>query len=108
MPRQMSVREVAERHSNDPDCMVLLDVREHDERAFNRIEPSLHIPMNDVPRRLSEIPKDREVVVYCHHGSRSAMVAAYLTRAGFEKVTNLEGGIDAWSRHVDPKIPRYG
>jgi rhodanese-related sulfurtransferase len=108
MPRRVSVHEVAERHSKDPDCLVLVDVREHEERAFNRIEPSLHIPMNDIPRRLSEIPKDREVVVYCHHGSRSAMVVAYLTQAGFEKVANLEGGIDAWSRHVDPKIPRYG
>lgn len=88
--------------------MVLLDIREHEERQFNRIEPSLHIPMNEIPQRLKEIPRDREVVVYCHHGSRSAMVAAYLTQAGFEKVANLEGGIDAWSRHIDPKIPRYG
>ncbi|MFG1529870.1 MAG: rhodanese-like domain-containing protein, partial [Thermoplasmata archaeon] len=66
MPRQVSVHEVAERHSKDPDCMVLVDVQEQDERDFNRIEPSLHIPMNDIPRRRSEIPKDREVVVYFH------------------------------------------
>ena len=63
--------------------------------------------MNEVPNRLSEIPKDRKLVVYCHHGTRSMMVAAYLEGAGYPAPTNLDGGIDAWSQHVDRKVPRY-
>lgn len=99
--------EVAERLQSSARPVVLLDVREPDERAVARIEPSIHIPMNEVPARLREIPRDREVVVYCHHGSRSAMVAGYLEHAGFATVTNLTGGIDAWSTEVDPDVPRY-
>ena len=90
-----------------PSEFVLLDVRELDEREIGHIEPSLHIPMNEVPNRLAEIPKDKKLVVYCHHGTRSLMVAGYLEGAGFPSPSNLEGGIDAWSRVVDPKVPRY-
>jgi rhodanese-related sulfurtransferase len=86
---------------------LLLDVRENDERAAARIEPSVHIPMNEIPGRLEELPRDRPIVVYCHHGQRSAMVAGYLERAGFSRVSNLTGGIDAWSLRVDPSVPRY-
>jgi rhodanese-related sulfurtransferase len=92
----------------DPGSDVfLLDVREDDERETAAIEPSVHIPMNDVPSRIGEVPTDRTVVVYCHHGGRSMMVAAYLEGQGYPKVTNLVGGIDAWSATVDPKVPRY-
>jgi rhodanese-related sulfurtransferase len=90
-----------------PGQAVLLDVREPDEREVARIEPSLHIPMNEVPARLAEIPKDKQVIVYCHHGGRSLMVASYLSGQGFQKLGNLDGGIDAWSLKVDPSIPRY-
>lgn len=93
--------------AHDP-TFVLLDVRELDERETARIEPSLHIPMNEVPARVTEIPRDREVVVYCHSGARSMMVAGYLEGQGFAHVANLTGGIDAWSRKVDPSVPRYG
>lgn len=94
-------------HSADS-RVVLLDVREPDERAAAHIEPSLHIPMGQVPARVAEIPRDREVVVYCHSGTRSMMVAGYLEGQGFHAVGNLTGGIDAWSRKVDPSVPRYG
>jgi rhodanese-related sulfurtransferase len=86
---------------------VLLDVREPAERATAAIEPSLYIPMSEVPDRLAELPHDRKLIVYCHHGSRSAMVGAYLEGEGFASVANLEGGIDAWSQDVDPSVPRY-
>ena len=92
---------------NHADEYVLLDVREPDEREVARIEPSLHIPMNEVSHRLAEIPKDRKLVVYCHHGTRSLMVASYLEGAGYPSPTNLDGGIDAWSQRVDRKVPRY-
>lgn len=87
--------------------VVLLDVREDDERAVARIEPSLHVPMNSVPDRLAELPRDRRIVVFCHHGGRSYAVAGYLETEGFKDVTNLSGGIDEWSRLIDPNVPRY-
>lgn len=107
MVRAKSAAEVAQERAADPEAILLLDVREDEEREIARIEPSLHIPMADVADRLSEIPKDREVVVYCHHGSRSMAVASYLETEGFDRLTNLTGGIDAWSKSVDPKVPRY-
>jgi rhodanese-related sulfurtransferase len=108
MVTPVAPEELAERLRAPNSRVVLLDVREPDEREAARIEPSLHIPMYDVPRRVKEIPADREVVVYCHSGSRSMMVAGYLEGQGFVGVGNLTGGIDAWSRKVDPSVPRYG
>ncbi len=99
--------EVAQRLRTAPQEVFLLDVREDDERETARIEPSLHIPMRSVPERLAEIPKDRTVVVYCHMGGRSEMIVGFLSSRGYSNVANLEGGIDAWSRTVDPSIPRY-
>ena len=108
MIRQLSVEELKGELGAEPNSILLLDVREADEREFARIEPSLHIPMNRVPGRLGELPKEREIVVYCHTGMRSQVVAAYLERSGFPKVANLRGGIDEWSIRVDPQVPRYG
>lgn len=85
----------------------LLDCREHDEVLIARISGAAHIPMNDIPQRLGDIPRDRPVVVYCHHGRRSDRVAAWLLQQGFADVANMTGGIDAWSRLVDPSVPRY-
>ncbi|MCI4334921.1 MAG: sulfurtransferase [Thermoplasmata archaeon] len=90
-----------------PGAPLLLDVREDVERETARIEPSVHIPMADVPLRKTELPTDRAIVVYCHHGGRSQMVAAYLEQEGFTEVINLQGGIDAWAQQVDPSVPRY-
>ncbi|HEV8050332.1 MAG TPA: rhodanese-like domain-containing protein, partial [Thermoplasmata archaeon] len=92
----LSPEDVAEKLRERPEEYTLLDVREPDEREVAAIEPSLHVPMNDVPRRLAEIPKDTKLIIYCHHGSRSMMVAGYLVGAGYASVANLDGGIDAW------------
>lgn len=86
---------------------LLLDVREPQEFAYCRITGSLNIPMNEVPARLGELDPDREIVVICHHGIRSANVAAYLLGQNFAKVSNLSGGIDAWAVQVEPGMPRY-
>lgn len=86
---------------------LLLDVREAPEVAYCRIQGSLHIPMNEVPARLGELDPERETVVICHHGMRSASVAGYLIRQGFRNVANLAGGIDGWAAQVDPDMPRY-
>ena len=99
---------VARRLRSEPASLLLLDVREAFEREVARIEPSVHIPMQEIPSRLGEIPRDRAVVVYCHSGTRSAMVAGFLEQHGFRNVANLNGGIEAWSIEVDPDVPRYG
>ncbi len=85
---------------------VLLDVREPWEFALSRIEGSKLVPMGEVPVRLAELDPRAETVVICHHGIRSADVALFLSRSGFEKVLNLEGGLDAYS-DVDPSVPHY-
>ena len=88
------------------DKLVVLDVREPEEIAIAPFPDATHIPMGDIPSRLTELDPDRETIVMCHHGVRSAQVAMYLARNGFERVLNLAGGIDAWSE-VDPSVPRY-
>jgi len=86
---------------------LLLDVREPWEFAQARIEGSIHIPMHQIPSRHGELDKNAEIVVICHHGMRSAQVTHYLDQLGFAQVYNLSGGIDAWSREVDPNVPLY-
>jgi rhodanese-related sulfurtransferase len=63
--------------------------------------------MSELPLRLAELDPDADAIVYCHHGIRSAHVIAHLQAQGFERLSNLRGGIDAWSREVDPGMPRY-
>jgi rhodanese-related sulfurtransferase len=86
---------------------LVVDVREPWEHDRARVEGSTLIPMREIPARIAELPADREIVVLCHHGSRSAQVAQWLARNGVPRVHNLAGGIDAWSRLVDPTVPRY-
>jgi len=88
------------------DHPVLLDVREPWEFELARIEGSGLIPMSQLEERFTELDPDSETVVICHHGNRSSYVAQALQRAGFEKVLNLEGGLDAYS-FVDGSVPRY-
>ncbi len=108
MVREIEPADAEKRLRTSPGKVLLLDVREPFEREMAVIQPSLHIPMGEIPDRSGEIPRDREVIVYCHSGSRSMMVAGYLEGLGFKSVANLAGGIDAWSVKVDPSVPRYG
>lgn len=85
---------------------TLLDVREPSELAIAAIEGALHVPMRQVPARLAEIPKDRPVLVLCHHGGRSQVVADWLAAKGYQ-AANVAGGIDAWAGVVDEAIARY-
>lgn len=107
MVLEIEPAEVARKLKTVPESVVLLDVREPYEREAAAIQPSIHIPMDDIPERAGEIPTDREVIVYCHSGSRSMLVVGFLRGRGFTSVANLAGGIDAWSRKVDPAVPRY-
>ena len=89
------------------ESVLILDVREPFEIALAPFPGATHIPMGDIPSRLTELDNRRETVVVCHHGVRSAQVAMYLAQNGFEHVLNLSGGIDAWSEDADPSTPRY-
>jgi adenylyltransferase/sulfurtransferase len=86
---------------------VLVDVRTPQEWQICRIEGATLIPLQELPSRLGELDRRSEIVVYCHVGVRSAMAVEFLRGNGFERARNLEGGIDAWSVHVDPSTPRY-
>jgi rhodanese-related sulfurtransferase len=85
---------------------VLLDVRERWEFDLARIEGSKLVPMSELERRFSELDLAAETVVICHHGLRSAYVTQALDRAGFARVVNLEGGLDAYA-DVDDSVSRY-
>lgn len=89
------------------DAPLVVDVRELPEVEVAAFPNAYHIPMGEITSRLDELDPDREIVVVCHHGMRSAQVAAYLADSGFSKVLNLAGGIDAWSVEVDSSVPRY-
>ena len=87
--------------------VVLLDVREDAELSLAAIDGAVHIPMGEIPARIGELDPEQTIVVMCHSGGRSAQVATYLSQQGFASVFNLDGGIQAWSRSVDPTIPEY-
>jgi adenylyltransferase/sulfurtransferase len=89
------------------DKFVLVDVREPSEYQINQIPGSKLIPLGSVADRANELDSADDIVVYCHFGGRSAKAAGILGQMGFKKVTNLTGGIDAWSLDVDPSCPRY-
>ena len=82
-------------------------MREQWEWDTARIEGAKHIPMREVPARISELERDKDVVAICHHGGRSLQVAMFLEKNGFARVHNLQGGVDAWSRVVDPAVHLY-
>ena len=89
------------------DRPVLVDVRDDWETKLCRLDNALHIPMEELEFRTDELNPVDDIVVYCHHGVRSAAVADYLRRLGFTRVRNLSGGLDAWARAVEPSMRRY-
>jgi len=91
------------------DDLFLLDCRERDEYEIVKLEPATLLPMSELMERVGELEpqRDREIVVHCHHGGRSLRVAMWLRQRGFERVSSLAGGIDAWAEQIDPSLPRY-
>ena len=85
----------------------LLDVREPWEIALASLPGSLDIPMHEIPERLKELDADSPIIVMCKSGGRSQRAADFLASRGYRKVSNLVGGIDAWSRDIDPGVPEY-
>ena len=89
------------------DVSLLVDVRQPEEHAYVRIEPSTLLPLPELAARLGELSKDAEIVAYCHHGVRSRHAAVFLRGQGFTRARTLTGGIEAWTNRVDPTLPRY-
>lgn len=106
MIRQLAPAELKERLDRG-EPLVVLDVREPWEVALCALPGSRHIPMREIPARAGELPRDGELVVLCHHGVRSQHVAGFLERLGFERLSNLSGGIDAWAKSVEPTMAKY-
>lgn len=98
-PRQLKARLDA------GETLTVIDVREGWELALSRVSFATHIPMNDIPARLADVPHDVPVVIMCKVGGRSAQVAAYLHGQGFDNVLNLSGGILGWATDCDPSLP---
>ncbi len=91
------------------DRVWLLDVRQECEHQLAKLSGDLVIPLHELPARLDEVqpPEGAEIVCYCHHGVRSLSAAALLREAGYGSALSLRGGIDLWSRVIDPSVPRY-
>jgi rhodanese-related sulfurtransferase len=95
-------------HLASPTPPLLLDVREQWEYDTAHIDGATLIPMNEIPARaFKELDEDSPILVLCHHGARSMSVAVWLRNQGFEQAQSVSGGIDAWSRNIDPIVPRY-
>jgi rhodanese-related sulfurtransferase len=86
---------------------LLLDVREPWEFDICCIDGSINMPMGQIPQRLDELPSGEEIIVICHHGVRSQQVIRYLQQQSLDRLVNLDGGVDAWARSVDPDMPVY-
>jgi adenylyltransferase/sulfurtransferase len=106
-PQEITATELKQRLDNGEDIQII-DVREQNEYDFARIPNSKLIPLAQVINRMNEIDPDRETVVHCKGGGRSARAIEALRRAGFEgRLLNLKGGILGWSNEVDPSVPKY-
>jgi adenylyltransferase/sulfurtransferase len=105
-PLEISVRDLAQRLEVEPD-LLLLDVREPWEWELCRIDGARLAPLSEFPGQLANLPRDRPIVTYCHAGVRSLNALQQLQQAGFADVQSMAGGIDAWSREIDDRVPRY-
>ena len=105
--QQMTVCELKTRLDQTGAKPVILDVREDWETKLCTLPGSTLIPMGQVPARSAELDPDREIVVVCHHGIRSLHVAKFLASQGFKRLYNLQGGVDAWAREIEPTMHKY-
>jgi adenylyltransferase/sulfurtransferase len=103
---EISAADAAATAGRDPST-VLVDVREPFEWDIVHVDGARHVPLRDLPARLRELDGHADVLVYCHHGTRSRQAVELLRAAGFSKVRSVRGGIDAWAAEVDPSLVRY-
>lgn len=106
---EITPRETAAAISDDRADFVLIDVREADELAVAAVAGAIHIPLGDLQTRINEVDADEDttLAVICHSGVRSLKAAIYLQQTGLSGARSVAGGIDLWSRDVDPAVPRY-
>jgi len=102
---EIEVEDLAAALAGEPPA--ILDVRERWEFALCSLAGSQHIPLGELPARVAELDRERELVVVCHHGIRSRAAQTYLLAQGFHHVVNLSGGIDAWARRIDSAMAVY-
>lgn len=107
IPIEISVTEAKRLQDSGNATTRLIDVREDHELQICRLAGAEHIPMREIPNRMNTLPRDQHLLVLCHSGGRSRRVTDYLRAQGFDRVSNIAGGIDAWAREIDPKLPRY-
>lgn len=103
--KETTVEELKKKIDQEED-FILLDVREPYEYQISNIDGKL-IPQDDLPDRLDELDKSKEIVVMCRSGSRSAKACNFLEKNGFNNVSNLKGGVNAWAREIDNSLPVY-
>ena len=92
---------------DDKDDFILIDVRNNSEYYLSHIEGSIHIPIQTIPDRINELDKNKEIIVQCKIGQRSAKVCEFLIKNNFKNVKNLSGGILEWSKYIDTSIIIY-
>lgn len=85
----------------------ILDVRNAEELEKASFPNALHIPLSEVTKNVAKVPQNKIVITLCHHGVRSLNACYLLRQKGFDKVVSLKGGIEGWSREIDPSIPLY-
>lgn len=105
-PLEVTVEATRDLLAADPG-IVLLDVREPEELALCQMGATHHIPLGLLGERWTELPRDRRILIHCHHGGRSLRATHFLRSKGFAAVSNVAGGIEAWACRIDPGVPRY-
>ncbi|HYC71153.1 MAG TPA: rhodanese-like domain-containing protein [Opitutaceae bacterium] len=103
-PAEVDVATAARLHAGGA---LLVDVREPHEWEFVHVAGSRHIPLRRLPESVADLPRDRDLLLLCHVGGRSARATQFLRAHGFDRAANVAGGIDAWAEQVDPTLARY-
>ncbi len=106
-PLEISVTEAHRLLASSPEAVMLIDVREPFELDIAKVTGAEAIPMRQIPEHVGALPKDKHLLIMCHHGGRSMRVTQFLRMQGYTTVTNVAGGIDAWAQEIDPSIKRY-
>lgn len=106
-PLEVSVHDAKQIWETSPDRTAIIDVRESFELEICRIEGAEHIPMRKIPEQVTSLSREKHLLILCHGGGRSRRVTEFLRGSGFDAVTNIAGGIDAWASEIDPTMARY-
>lgn len=104
-PLEVTVHDL--KRALDGNSASVVDVREPWETEIAMIAGAELIPLGEFAARAKSLPRDKPILIHCHHGNRSMQATQWLRRNGYDKVSNVAGGIDAWSLEIDPSVPRY-